>query len=110
MTRIAALFLLALGLFSGAALLAQPLGLSPTFSLLGAVLHAMSASQSQSVVLARVVAGALLLLAGVAALAIVAGAAGLFAPTGSGLALWYVLGVAGLFGLAMGLPLSRPAA
>ena len=113
--RIAAAFLLLLGLLSGAALLAEPLQLAqitaghalwvffPLFSLLGYVLFAMAARKDESLLMTRAAGAALLLLAGSAAALLVLSSAGLLKLAGS-LSLWYVLLVAGLLGLSAALP------
>lgn len=118
MMRIAAAFLLLLGLFSGAALLAEPLHLAPIsagpalwvffplFSLLGYVLFAMAARRDQSLLVTRVAGAALLLLAGSAAALLVLASAGVLRLESS-LSLWYVLVVAGLLGLTAALPSSK---
>lgn len=118
MMRIAAAFLLLLGLFSGAALLAEPLHLAPIsagtalwvffplFSLLGYVLFAMAARRDHSLLVTRAAGAALLLLAGSAAALLVLASAGLL-KLESSLSLWYVLVVAGLLGLAAALPSSK---
>ncbi len=118
MIRIAAAFLLLLGLFSGAALLAEPLHLAqitaggalwvffPLFCLLGYVLFAMAARRDQSLLMTRVAGAALLLLAGSAAAMLVLSSAGVLKLEG-GLSLWYVLVVAGLLGLSAALPSAK---
>lgn len=118
MMRIAAAFLLLLGLFSGAALLADPLHLGPItagaalwvffplFSLLGYVLFAMAARKDQSLLVTHAAGAALLLLAGSAAAMLVLSSAGVLKLETS-LSLWYVLVVAGLLGLSAALPGSK---
>jgi len=118
MMRIAAAFLLLLGLFSGAALLAEPLHLAqisagtalwvffPLFSLLGYVLFAMAARRDQSLLVTRLAGAALLLLAGSAAALLVLSSAGVLKLETS-LSLWYVLVVAGLLGLSAALPSAK---
>ena len=118
MIRIAGAFLLLLGLFSGAALLAEPLHLAqitagsalwvffPLFCLLGYVLFAMAARRDQSLLMTRAAGAALLLLAGSAAAMLVLSSAGVLKLEAS-LSLWYVLGVAGLLGLSAALPSAK---
>lgn len=105
-----------LGLLSGLVLVGSPLGLGPAapgfviwllfplFTAIGFVLLVMgSKSGAAGIGATRGVAGALLLLALVAALALFARAAGMGAAQGGSLALWYVLvlaGAAGGFGTA----------
>ncbi len=118
MMRIAAAFLLLLGLFSGAALLAEPLHVAPItagtalwvffplFSLLGYVLFAMAARKDQSLLVTRAAGAALLLLAGSAAALLVLSSAGVLKLEATA-SIWYVLIVAGLLGLTAALPGSK---
>ncbi len=100
-----------LGLLSGLLLVGAPLGLGPAspsmviwllfplFTVVGYGLAVMgSKSGAAGVGVTRAVAGALLLLALVAALALFARAAGLGAAQGGSMGLWYVLVLAGAVG------------
>lgn len=109
---ITGVLLIALGLFSGAALVAYGLGaladgggmalwvLFPTLSLAGLTVVGMAARSSGLHGLGLFVSLSLLVLALAAGAGLVASAAGLMAPPVSAMALWYVLVLAGLAGLS----------
>lgn len=102
--------LLALGLFSGAALVMAPFGVGglsssaslwlmfPLFSVTGYLMFATGARVANFRVLSFVVSVALLLLALGCAVALVADATALMALHGGTGALWYVLLIAGVLG------------
>ena len=102
--------LLALGLFSGAALVMAPFGVGglsssaslwlmfPLFSVTGYLMFATGARVANFRVLSFVVSVALLLLALGCAVALVADATALMALQGGTGALWYVLLIAGVLG------------
>lgn len=102
--------LLALGLFSGAALVMAPFGIGglstsaslwlmfPLFSVTGYLMFATGARVANFRVLSFLVSVALLLLALGCAVALVADATALMALRGGTGALWYVLLIAGVLG------------
>lgn len=109
---VGALFL-ALGLFSGALLVAAPLGLFsemspglvlwimfPLLSIMGYILFLVPANSSQIRAVSVATSGLMLLLAVASIGAIIMQAASLFQPTSSTAALWYVFVVAGVIGCA----------
>ncbi|MBI1890493.1 MAG: hypothetical protein HYS18_07605 [Burkholderiales bacterium] len=108
---VGALFL-ALGLFSGALLVAAPLGLTtlspslilwimfPVLSVIGYVLFLVPANSSQIRAMSVATSGLMLLLAVTSIGAIILQAAALFEPTASTAALWYVSVIAGIIGCA----------
>jgi hypothetical protein len=119
---IVGLLLLALGLFSGAILVAVPLGLTeatpgivlwglfPTFSIGGYLLFLTATPSARIHALARSASVFLLLLALVAAGGLVLDAAGMRPTSGSTFSLWYVLIVAGCAGIAGAAAHGRPTA
>lgn len=102
--------LVALGLFSGALLVAGPLGLAPgmpsltlwllfpLFTLAGYALAVIGARSPRLRGLSFAIACLLLLLAVAAAVALVLAAAALIAPVDDTFSLWYVLAVGGVLG------------
>ncbi len=105
------LFLLLLGLFSGAVLVAAPLGLVPwspdlvlwvlfpIFSIAGYVLFVIGGRTTQVRNGSLVLSSLLLLLALASAAGLVLQAASVLSPHGSTWSLWYVMAVAGLVGV-----------
>lgn len=112
MLLIAGLFLLALGLFSGAFLVLIALGLVdgaagltlwilfPAFTIAGYFMAAIPTEKTALPLLSRVTGGLLVLLALVAAAALVLRASDILASAGDSFSLWYVLVVGLVLGAA----------
>lgn len=112
-------FLLLLGLFAGAVLVAVPLGMAawtaagilwvlfPLFCGVGYVLFVIGARTAQVRAGSLVIACLMLLLAATSALALVLRAAGVVPSDGEAPSLWYVMVVAGILGIIGAASLSR---
>ncbi len=110
MILVAGLFLLALGLFSGAFLVLVPLGvvngtasltlwvLFPAFTIAGYFMAAVRTERAALPVLSRVAGSMLVVLALIAAAALVLQAGAVIEPRGDTFSLWYVL----VIGLVLG--------
>jgi len=112
MLLIAGLFLLALGLFSGAFLVLIPLGvldgtagltlwiLFPAFTIAGYLMAAIPAEKSALPLLSRISGALLVLLSLIAAAGLVLRASGVIESRGESFSLWYVLCVGLILGVA----------
>lgn len=112
--------LLALGVFSGAVLVAVPLGivpwsagavlwvLFPALCILGQVILLAGARHAHARLGARIVSALLLVLALASVAGLVLGSAGVAPIAGETLSLWYVMFVAGICGLIGAAVSARP--